>query len=214
MTNNAPLPRTEFEQGLASCPVMAVLRGLAPVETVRLAELAWSIGITQVEIPIESADAVPSLAAAVAAGRERGRTVGAGTIVTREQLAAALEHGAAYGVSPGLDPELVGHAAEASLPFLPGVATPSEILLAQRLGFTWIKAFPATVLGCGWFSAMRGPFPHVNFVATGGVNGHNAAEILAAGASVVGVGSPIGDPEQRQALAELIANSQQPAGSV
>lgn len=195
----------EFQAALASTPVMAVLRGLSPSETVRLAELAWSIGVSEVEVPIESPDAVPSLAAAIAAGRERGRAIGAGTIVTTGQLRTAIEHGAAYGVSPGLDVEILRAAFEADWPFLPGVSTPSEILVARRIGLTWIKAFPATVLGTGWFAAMRGPFPEIRLIATGGIDGHNAAEFLRAGASVVGVGRAFDDPAQRDKLAELVA---------
>ncbi len=205
MNSHSSSPIDRLESGLASSPVMAVLRGLSPAETVRLAGLAWSIGVAEVEVPIESPEAVASLDAAIAAGRERGMPVGAGTIVTAAQLEVAIDHGAAYGVSPGLDPEIVRAATSAGWPFLPGVSTASEILQARRLGFTWIKAFPATVLGAGWFSAMRGPFPDVRLIATGGVNGNNAAEILGAGADVVGVGKAFDNAGQREVLAEVIA---------
>src|SRR4051812_33640032 len=90
-----------FTSGLAGCPVMGVFRGLSPADTVALATAAWDIGITQVEVPIEAESAVPSLLAVIAAGNERGMRVGAGTIVTPEQLRAASAAGAAYAVSPG-----------------------------------------------------------------------------------------------------------------
>ena len=96
---------------------------------------------------------------------------------------------------------------------LPGVATPSEIQQALRHGATWLKAFPATVLGTGWFAAMRGPFPEVNLVATGGVSAHNAADYLAAGARAVAVGSALADETQWEALAALAASSTGPWGS-
>ncbi len=196
-----------FGAGLASCPVMAVFRGLSPSETVSLASRAWDIGVTQVEVPIESAAAIPSLVAAIAAGNDRGMRVGAGTIVTAEQLHAAVDSGAAYVVSPGFDPDLIALADETGTPILPGIATASEILRAQNLGFGWLKAFPATVLGIGWFAAMKGPFPALNLVATGGLNGRNAAEFLSAGAAVVGVGSAFGDLQQCELLGRLIMNS-------
>jgi 2-dehydro-3-deoxyphosphogluconate aldolase / (4S)-4-hydroxy-2-oxoglutarate aldolase len=193
-----------FKDGLSSAPIMAVFRGLSPAETVRLAEAAWEIGVTQVEVPIESVDAIPSLVAAVEAGRDRGARVGAGTIVTPSQLRSAIDAGAAYAVSPGLDPNLVTLADRAELPLLPGVATASEILRAQSMGFEWLKAFPASLLGPQWFRAMKGPFPTVKFVGTGGMTGHNAGEFLSSGVDVVGVGGAFGDTAQVEKLKRIL----------
>lgn len=183
---------------------MAVFRGLSPAETVTLANKAWDVGVTQVEVPIESSAAVPSLKAAIAAGRDRGMRVGAGTIVSSTQLHSALNAGAAYAVSPGLDPDLIAIADQAAMPMLPGVATPSEILRALNMGFEWMKAFPASILGPSWFTAMRGPFPTVKFVGTGGLNAKNAPEYLSAGASVVGIGRAFGDPAELERIVELL----------
>lgn len=194
-----------FTSAMAASPVMAVFRGLSPADTVRLADLAWDIGVTQVEVPIESSESMPSLKAAVAAGAARGMRVGAGTIVTANQLHSAIDARAAYAVSPGLDPDLIALADHADLPFLPGVATATEILQALNLGFSWLKAFPASVLGSEWFAAMKGPFPFVRLVATGGLDGNNASEFLDAGADVVGVGAAFGDARQREKLAQIIA---------
>lgn len=193
-----------FTKGLAACPVMGVFRGLTPSHTVALATAAWDIGVTYVEVPIESEAAMPSLLAAIAAGNERGMRVGVGTISTLGQLHAASTAGADFAVSPGFDPSLISAADQIGLPFLPGIATASEILHAQRLGFTWLKAFPASVLGAAWFTAMSGPFPTLRLVATGGVTGRNALEFLGAGASVVGVGNAFGDAGQLEALSEII----------
>jgi 2-dehydro-3-deoxyphosphogluconate aldolase / (4S)-4-hydroxy-2-oxoglutarate aldolase len=110
-------------------------------------------------------------------------------------------------VAPGLDPEVVRLSAELALPHLPGVATPSEIQRAHRLGLSWVKAFPAAELGTGWFKAMLGPFPGLRMVATGGMNASNAPEFLAAGAAVVAVGSALEDAEQLPALAKLVGRS-------
>lgn len=194
-----------FAESLLACPVMAVFRGLPPAQTAELSNVAWDIGVLNVEVPIESVRAVASLKAAVAAGASRGMRVGAGTIISASQLTTAISAGAAYGVSPGLDPELVALANELSFPFIPGVATASEVLAAQRLGVRWIKAFPASVLGAEWFAAMKGPFPGTSFIATGGMTGHNAGLFLASGASVVGVGSAIGKADEREMLRALIA---------
>lgn len=205
MSEHPDSPLVRLDTALRSCPVMAVFRGLAPAETVRRAEIAWNLGVVAVEVPIESPTAVHSLAAAVQAGRDQGRDVGAGTITTASQLTTAIEAGAAYGVSPGLDPVLLKHATEAGFPMIPGVATASEILAARSLGFRWIKAFPASVLGPQWIRAMKGPFPDLEVIVTGGVDAHNAAAFLESGASVVGVGSAFDDDAQRDILRSMIA---------
>src|SRR5699024_6847497 len=116
----------------------------------------------------------------------------------------AKRAGAAFTVAPGLDTTVVESSHTHGLPHLPGVATPSDIQCAQRLGLSWVKAFPASVLTPHWFAAMRGPFPGLKTVATGGMNATNAPEYLAAGASVVAVGSALEDPGQLSRLADLI----------
>ncbi|MEB3366898.1 bifunctional 4-hydroxy-2-oxoglutarate aldolase/2-dehydro-3-deoxy-phosphogluconate aldolase [Saccharopolyspora mangrovi] len=193
-----------FLDELFAKPVMAILRGMDPQRTVELAERAWDLGIDAVEVPIETPEAEPSLAAAVRAGTERGRPVGAGTISTSDQLRTARELGAAFTIAPGLDADVVQLSAELDLPHVPGVATPSEIQQALRLGLSWVKAFPAAELGSSWFRAMRGPFPALRVVATGGMNARNAPEFLQAGADVVAVGSALEDDAQLPALAQLI----------
>lgn len=185
---------------------MAVFRGLPPDETVRRATIAWQMGVLAVEVPIESPTAVHSLVATVQAGIALGKDVGAGTITTASQLTTAIEVGAAYGVSPGLDPSLLERAAGAGFPMIPGVATASEILAARALGLRWVKAFPASVLGPAWIRAMKGPFPDLALIVTGGVDSHNASAFLESGASVVGVSSAFDDPVQRDTLENLIAS--------
>jgi 2-dehydro-3-deoxyphosphogluconate aldolase/(4S)-4-hydroxy-2-oxoglutarate aldolase len=182
--------------------VLAILRGMPPERTAELARRAWDLGIGAVEVPIATPEAEESLRAAVRAGD--GRPVGAGTVVEPEQVRTAARIGAWFTVAPGLDVDVVRAGEDLQLPHLPGVATPSEVQRASRLGMRWLKAFPATALGTEWFSAMRGPFPGIELVATGGIGARNAQEYLSAGASVVAVGSALEDPEQLPALAELV----------
>ena len=187
-------------------PVMAILRNMDPHRSVALATRAWDLGIDLVEVPIQSPDAIPSLAAVVKAGAERGKMVGAGTIISSEQVLKCVQFGVAFTVAPGLDEEIVRLCREAGLPHLPGVATASEIQAAVRLGCSVVKAFPASVLGPAWFKAMRGPFPDVSFVATGGVDASNATAFLDAGAATVAVGSALADERQLDMVAEIIAS--------
>lgn len=184
--------------------VMVILRGFSSERTVELAERAWSLGIEALEVPIQAGDGFDALTAAVAAGRRLGKPVGVGTVVTPAQLERAVELGVAFAVSPGYDPALVAKAREHGLPYLPGVMSPSEVQAAAVAGLTHLKGFPASVLGPGWFKAMKGPFPDIRFVATGGVDANNARSFLDAGVAAVAVGSALEDEKQLPLLAQLV----------
>ncbi|MBH0052884.1 bifunctional 4-hydroxy-2-oxoglutarate aldolase/2-dehydro-3-deoxy-phosphogluconate aldolase [Salinibacterium sp. SWN139] len=186
-------------------PLMAILRGFGVERSVALARTAWELGIDSVEVPIQSDEDVEALRAVVAAGKELGKAVGAGTVVTLEHVRQAADAGAAFTVSPGFDLEIVRASFEAGMPPLPGVASATEVQTAQAAGLTWVKAFPASLLGTNWFGVMRGPFPRMNFVATGGMDASNAGDYLAAGAKVVAVGSALADETQLPRLAKLLA---------
>ena len=193
-----------FDETFARAPIMAILRGVGVERAASLAVTAWDLGIDSVEVTLQSADDLLSLREVVRLAEERGKVVGAGTIVSPDQIAAAAEAGARYLVSPGLDPLVVAAAQRRGIPILPGVSTPSEVQLASSLGLTWLKAFPAQWLGTDWFRHIRGPFPRVRFVATGGLDANNARQFLDAGVRVVAVGSALEDPQQLVKLAELL----------
>lgn len=194
-----------FDDAFAGAPLMAILRGMGVTRSLELAATAWDLGIDAVELPLQRPEDHEALAAVVAAGRERGKQVGAGTVLDAATVEAAASAGAAFTVSPGLDLEVVHASEEAGLASLPGVATATEVQRAHVAGLRWLKAFPASLLGTGWFPAMAGPFPQARFVATGGMNARNAAEFLDAGVRVVAVGSALEDPAEIDRLAEVIA---------
>jgi 2-dehydro-3-deoxyphosphogluconate aldolase/(4S)-4-hydroxy-2-oxoglutarate aldolase len=195
---------TGFEELVGAHRVMAILRGLPPRETVELANRAWDAGVAVVEIPIGAPEHVPVLTAVVAAGAERGQLVGAGTVITREQVRVAAQTGARYTVAPGFDPAVLAASLAAGLPHLPGVATGTEVQRAQAAGCGWVKAFPAAALGTAWFRAIQGPFPDLQYVATGGLTVGVVPDFLDAGARVAAVGAGIADPAEYERLVELV----------
>lgn len=200
------MPRNdEFNELFEGQPLMAILRGMGEERSLAVAAQTWDLGIDLVEIPIQTEEDVRALTAVVAAGKERGKIVGAGTVVTLDHVAQAAAAGAAFTVSPGLDLAVVQASTEAGMPTLPGVATASEVQQALGAGLTWVKAFPASILSAGWFKAMAGPFPQARFVATGGMGTANAEEFLNSGATVVAVGSALEDPAQLPELAKILA---------
>lgn len=192
-----------FSQHLAEVPIVLILRDMSPDQSREMARLAWDLGVSLVEVPIASPSAIESLAAVVDESRGGPEIVGAGSIKSSDDIRVSVEVGARFGVSPGMSLDVADAARAAEFPWLPGVATSSDIMHALSRGHEWVKAFPAQSLGAGWFAAQAGPFPEVSFVATGGVSADNALDMLAHGASALGVGGGAASPES---LKKLVTN--------
>jgi len=182
-----------FTQMFATTRAIVVLRGADPEEAVARAAEAWDAGVEAVEVTIAERRDVPALEAVADAARARGMTVGAGSIYRPAQVHVAVEAGADYLVSPGIDRDVSLACRARGLPHLPGVSTASEIIQAERLGHVWLKVFPARELGSAWISAMTGPFPWARWVATGGVTAESGPRFLAAGCAAVGMGRKCDD---------------------
>ena len=132
-------------------------------------------GITAMEITFRTAAAKASIAKVAKEVPEM--IVGAGTVVNLEQLHDAVEAGAQFIVSPGTDAEIIREAAKLDVAMMPGVVTPSEIMVGLGLGIKVFKFFPAeTFGGLKAIKALSGPFPQIKFIPTGGISQDNAAE--------------------------------------
>lgn len=141
-----------------------------------LAEALVSGGLPMLEVTLRTPAALDVIREM--AGVEGG-IVGAGTLLTPADVAAAVDAGARFGVSPGATPRLIDACAEAGLPLLPGAATASEVMTLLEAGFTLAKFFPAEAIGGA--AALKGigaPIPQVKFCPTGGVNPKNAHDYL------------------------------------
>lgn len=173
--------------------VVAIVRGLTPEQTVRTTAALADAGIRVLEVTFasEAAEAVAANAATIArllAEFGDRVTIGAGTVTTPEQLAAAIAAGAAFIVAPNTDPGIITAARSRGLAVLPGAMTPSEAVAAHRAGAHLVKLFPAEQLGPGYLKALRGPLSYIPFVAVGGIRAENARDFLDAGAVGLGVG--------------------------
>lgn len=134
-------------------------------------------GLRALEVTLRTPAALDAIRAMAQAAPDA--VVGAGTLLTPEDVRAAKAAGACFGVSPGWTPRLLDAAAAAGLPMLPGVATPSEAMAAAERGLTHLKFFPAEQNGgAGVLKAWAGPLPHLSFCPTGGVTAANAASYL------------------------------------
>lgn len=164
--------------------VIAIARGLTPSSVTPLAEALSRGGIGVLEVTVEEEGGIP----AIEELRGSGFFVGAGTVTSIGQAAAAIESGAGFLVSPHFDAGLIGWARDAGIPFIPGTFTPTEVHTAWSAGASAVKIFPASIGGPDHISALKGPLPQVELIPTGGVDGDNAAAYLGAGAVAVGIG--------------------------
>ena len=148
-----------------------------PAHAGELAAALVEGGIRAAEVTLRTPAGLDAMAAMAAHG---DLIVGAGTVLTPEQVDACAAAGAQFIVSPGFDEDVVARAQEAGLGMLPGVATATEVQRALRSGLTELKLFPADRLGgIAMIDSLRGPFPDLRFMPSGGVGASNAVEYLA-----------------------------------
>jgi 2-dehydro-3-deoxyphosphogluconate aldolase/(4S)-4-hydroxy-2-oxoglutarate aldolase len=163
---------------LGTDPVVPVVTLEGPEEAAPLAAALVAGGLTSIEVTLRTSAALDGIARIVA--EVPSITVGAGTVRSAEQVERAVAAGASFLVSPASTPRLLDAMAASGLPFLPGVASPSEVahLLEREIGD--MKLFPAEALGGpALLRALSGPFPEARFCPTGGIGPGNAAEYLA-----------------------------------
>jgi 2-dehydro-3-deoxyphosphogluconate aldolase/(4S)-4-hydroxy-2-oxoglutarate aldolase len=174
--------------------VVAIARRVPPARLAALAAALGAEGIRALEITLDSHDALSSIARLTAAAD--GMSIGAGTVLCVHDAELAVAAGARFLVTPALDPDVVRWARDHDIPVLPGATTPTEILAAWRAGASAVKLFPAGALGPAYLRQLRGPFPDIPLVPTGGIHEGNAGDFLAAGASALAVGAAlVGDAE-------------------
>jgi 2-dehydro-3-deoxyphosphogluconate aldolase / (4S)-4-hydroxy-2-oxoglutarate aldolase len=163
--------------GLKIVPVIAIE---STDSALRLADALLEGGLPLVEITFRTAAAAESIKVLTAKRPEI--LVGAGTILTVEQLRTAIDCGAKFGLAPGLNPAVAREAISLKFPFIPGVMTPTEIEAALTLGLTTLKFFPAGAAGgLPMLNAITAPYAsqNISFIPTGGVDEKNLAAYLA-----------------------------------
>ncbi|MEQ6022822.1 bifunctional 4-hydroxy-2-oxoglutarate aldolase/2-dehydro-3-deoxy-phosphogluconate aldolase [Streptomyces salinarius] len=178
---------------LAAHRLVAIVRGDDADAALRTVLTLAEEGLELIEVSLTGKDALRVVERARAAlGPDR--PLGAGTVLTADDAVAAHRAGADFAVTPGLGEGVVA-ARELGMPVLAGVMTPTDVITARTLGAAALKIFPAAQAGGpAYVKALRGPFPHETLVPVGGVDEAAARAYLAAGATAVGVGSPlIGD---------------------
>jgi 2-dehydro-3-deoxyphosphogluconate aldolase/(4S)-4-hydroxy-2-oxoglutarate aldolase len=134
--------------------------------------------------------------------------IGVGTVTESAEAEAALDLGAAYIVTPVTDPAVITACVSRGVPVYPGGLTPTELHAGWKLGATAVKVFPASTVGAGYVSQLRGPFPDIEVIPSGGVNIEDVPGWIRAGALAVSLGGPLlGDAFKGGDLQELTARA-------
>jgi 2-dehydro-3-deoxyphosphogluconate aldolase/(4S)-4-hydroxy-2-oxoglutarate aldolase len=171
---------------LKAGPIVPVITLERVEDAVPLARALTAGGLRLLEITLRTPAAADAAAAIIQNVPEA--IVGIGTVLTPRDLERAKGLGARYALSPGATPELLEAASGGDLPFIPGIATASELMGALLHGFTTVKFFPAVAAGgIPALKALAGPFPHARFCPTGGIDEANAKDWLQL-SNVVAVG--------------------------
>ncbi len=186
--------RAETVAALEACGVVAVIRLREAGALRAVVDALAEGGVLALEVTMTVPRAL-ELIAEIAPSLPPEVLLGAGTVLDAETARAAIEAGARYVVSPVFREEVLSTCHRFEVAAMPGCFTPTEILAAWDAGADVVKVFPATALGPGYFRDLRGPFPHLRLMPTGGVSLANAGEWIRAGAVAIGVGSALVDAE-------------------
>ena len=180
--------------------IIAIIRGFAPDVCLNLAEAYFRGGIRLVEVTFnqKAPETWKDTAAAIGAIKARFAGdvhVGAGTVLTEEQLSMCRDAGGEYMITPNVKPALIRSCVEQGLVAMPGALTPSEAVDAWDAGASFVKIFPAGSLGPGYVKAIRAPLSHIPFLAVGGISPDNVAEFMRVGCVGAGVGGNLTNKE-------------------
>lgn len=193
--------KTRFEELRTQCPAIAILRGLTTPEVPAICDALYAAGITLLEIPLNSPDPINSIAAAVKYCGDR-QMVGAGTVLTPEDVRKVATAGGKFIISPNTDVDVIKETKKCGLISIPGFFTASEGFTAQKAGADYLKLFPA-ILGPTYVKDLKAVIK-LPIMAVGGVNAENTPAFMKLCCGV-GIGSAIYTPGRSAAEVEAAA---------
>ncbi|HCW60498.1 MULTISPECIES: 2-dehydro-3-deoxy-6-phosphogalactonate aldolase [Sphingobium] len=184
----------DFTTAFARCPLVAILRGVRPDEVEPIGDALVEAGFTLIEVPMNSPDPLGSIGR-LARRLEGKALVGAGTVLTPDQVDAVQQAGGQLIISPNSNLSVIARSAEAGLISMPGYFTPTEAFAAVQAGASALKLFPAEAATPTVLKAQRAVLPkELPVLAVGGINPGNMGPWVAAGADGFGLGSALYKP--------------------
>ncbi|MBS9722149.1 2-dehydro-3-deoxy-6-phosphogalactonate aldolase [Tianweitania sp. BSSL-BM11] len=176
-------------------PLIAILRGLTPDKAEAVGRALIDAGITRIEVPLNSPDVLTSITTMSRAFKDVAE-IGAGTVLTRDEVDAVSEAGATFIVSPNCNPDVITYTKDRGLGSFPGVFTATECFAALAAGADALKIFPASLMGPDALKALRAVLPpQTQIYPVGGVGPDDFATWRAAGANGFGLGSSLFKPD-------------------
>jgi 2-dehydro-3-deoxyphosphogluconate aldolase/(4S)-4-hydroxy-2-oxoglutarate aldolase len=188
------LKKSETLEQVKTLGLLAVIRGPSPELTVKMVEALLAGGVSGIEITYTTPSAEDVVRTLVAQFGSQ-ILIGMGTLTKPEQADSARAAGANFLVSPACVPILVKSMLKTGLLTMAGALTPTEVLQAYDLGSDVVKVFPGSLGGPAYVKALKGPFPYIPMMPTGGVSSANVADWFAAGVVAVGAGSELCPPQ-------------------
>ncbi len=171
-------------------PLLGILRGVKADQIVPLVEASVAAGLEAIEITMNTKDA-PALIEQMSETAKDRLLVGAGTVLTEQDLSDALAAGASFIVTPVYIKQISDACRDRGVPLFPGALTPKEVYEAWQGGAEMIKLFPAACFGPAYFKELAGPFSEIKLLACGGVTTANIGDYFACGASGAAFGGSI-----------------------
>ncbi|MGO4384405.1 bifunctional 4-hydroxy-2-oxoglutarate aldolase/2-dehydro-3-deoxy-phosphogluconate aldolase [Specibacter sp. RAF43] len=190
MTATEEPARVRPSAALLAAPVIAVLRAGHAAEYAPVVATLTQAGITSIELTLSTPGTLEHLGG-LRRNLPEGAEIGVGTVTTAAQAAAAIAAGADFLVTPVTDLAIITVARSAAVPVYPGGLTPTELHAGWSAGATAVKVFPAAVVGSGYLRQLRGPFPDIDVVPSGGVELSEIPGWMKAGALAVSLGGPL-----------------------
>lgn len=202
---------TQMQARLAKLPLIAILRGVSPREAADVAKTLAGEGICCMEVPLNSPDPLRSIEIMARAVGDIA-SIGAGTVLTRDQVSSVAHVGGDFIVSPNTDVTVIRETKALGLTSIPGFFSPSEAFSALAAGADMVKLFPVDCAASNYLTALRNVLPtSAPIVAVGGVSESSIPHLFATGASSVGVGStlfiPGSDLKRIGARARILVNA-------
>jgi len=171
-------------------PLMGILRGIDASDIAPVLEAVISAGLKTIEITMNTPGAAGIIEKAKTIAKDRIQ-IGAGTVLSMDDLDAALSAGAGFIVMPACVKEVVNSCREKGVPVFPGALTPQEVFDAWNCGAAMVKVFPSSLFGPRYIKELKGPFDGIKLMAVGGVSLDNIAQFFFAGADAVAFGASV-----------------------